>query len=254
MLASMAQQQVEDNIGWINSSDDDDEDPSTDGVPSRVSTSSVEKATGVLTGETITHSSPDSERAPPRVPSALKPPSAMLSGRPALKKSTSSRKVTSSANGLFKQQSKYLKSSRSLVIINEEEEEEEGNRCLQSVSVAHDTVHDKLIQFRYLCGVPINEPNVQLFMVSLIMINAMMMGIATFDWVRENPNIDDAFEICDTVFLVIFTIELGMQFAFFGFGILLDGWLVFDLIIITLSWSFSSSFGPFFSLVRVSKS
>jgi hypothetical protein len=41
-------------------------------------------------------------------------------------------------------------------------------------------------------------------------------------------------------FLIIFTIELGMQFAFYGWRIILDGWLVFDLIIITLSWTFSS--------------
>jgi hypothetical protein len=223
----MAQQQqdsvVEDNIGWENSSDEDDDGQSSTRA----------------TAETTNRDSQNSEQAPP----TQRPGMLMIS----MQKSASSRKVSNPGSQQFKQQSKYLKSSRNLVIINEEEEEEEEEnslsgslRFLQSACVAYDTAHDKVHQFRHLCGYLINAPNVQLFMVSLIMINAMMMGIATFDWVRENPNIDDAFEICDTVFLVIFTIELGMQFAFFGFGILLDGWLVFDLIIITLSWSFSS--------------
>ena len=34
--------------------------------------------------------------------------------------------------------------------------------------------------------------------------------------------------------------ELGLQFIYHGLRLLLDGWLVFDLIIIVTSWSFAS--------------
>jgi len=52
--------------------------------------------------------------------------------------------------------------------------------------------------------------------------------------------LDYAFETTDKVFLIIFTVELGLQFIYHGFQLLLNGWLVFDLIIILTSWSFSS--------------
>lgn len=40
------------------------------------------------------------------------------------------------------------------------------------------------------------------------------MGIATFDFVTENKSVDQAFETTDKVFLIIFTVELCMQFVF----------------------------------------
>jgi len=64
------------------------------------------------------------------------------------------------------------------------------------------------------------------------------MGIGTFDFVTENPEVEQAFETTDQVFLIIFTVELCMQFVFHGWRLLLDGWLVFDLIVIVMSWSF----------------
>ena len=67
-----------------------------------------------------------------------------------------------------------------------------------------------------------------------------MMGIATFDFVSENPQVDNVFEKTDTVFLIIFTIELGMQLMYHGWLLFKDGWLVFDFIIVVSSWSFAS--------------
>jgi hypothetical protein len=93
--------------------------------------------------------------------------------------------------------------------------------------------------FRYWCGTIINDDRVQFFIVSLIAINAIMMGIGTFEFVTENPNVDRAFEMIDQIFLIIFTIELAMQAIYHSWKMLLDGWLVFDLVIIVTSWSFS---------------
>ena len=97
---------------------------------------------------------------------------------------------------------------------------------------------DVVNQLRYRCGAIVNNENVQFFIVILIAINAVMMGVGTFDFVTENPSVDQAFETTDKVFLIIFTIELCMQFIFHGWRLLLDGWLVFDLIVIAMSWSF----------------
>jgi len=97
---------------------------------------------------------------------------------------------------------------------------------------------DMINQLRYRCGAVVNDEYVQFFIVVLISINAIMMGIATFDFVEEDPEVLHAFDVTDTVFLVIFTIELGMQFIFHGWRLLLDGWLVFDLVVVSVSWLF----------------
>jgi hypothetical protein len=102
-------------------------------------------------------------------------------------------------------------------------------------------VMDVINQLRYRCGSIVNNENVQFFIVLLIAINAIMMGVGTFDFVTENDEVDYIFEQIDRTFLVIFTIELGMQFIFHGWRLLLDGWLVFDLIVIAMSWSFSQA-------------
>mmetsp|Transcript_29228 Transcript_29228/g.40897 ORF Transcript_29228/g.40897 Transcript_29228/m.40897 type:complete len:268 (-) Transcript_29228:105-908(-) len=66
------------------------------------------------------------------------------------------------------------------------------------------------------------------------------MGLATFDFVRDDPDIDRTFNAVDKGFLVVFTIELLMQFIYHGLYLLKDGWLVFDLVIIVASWSLDS--------------
>lgn len=99
--------------------------------------------------------------------------------------------------------------------------------------------HHNLQDLRQRCGKLVNDTRVQLFIVALIAVNAIMMGIATFDFVKDNDRVENTFEWVDFVFLLIFTIELAMQFFYYGWKLLLDGWLVFDLVIIVTSWSFS---------------
>ena len=98
-----------------------------------------------------------------------------------------------------------------------------------------------LKKFRLVTGRIVNDDRVQLLIVIMISVNAIMMGLATFDFVSQNPAVDAAFEKTDQAFLIIFTIELGMQFIYHGFRLFLDGWLVFDFIIILLSWTFASA-------------
>ncbi|KAL7570223.1 hypothetical protein ACA910_020649 [Epithemia clementina (nom. ined.)] len=99
---------------------------------------------------------------------------------------------------------------------------------------------DQINKVRKLAGKFVNNKNVQLFIVALIGINGIMMGIGTFDFIRENEVADNAFETVDQIFLVIFTVELGLQLVYHGWRVFLDGWLTFDFIIVTVSWSFAS--------------
>ena len=98
-----------------------------------------------------------------------------------------------------------------------------------------------LNQARLICGKFVNNDRVQLIVVLLIGINAIMMGIATFDFVSDTPAIDEKFEICDKIFLYIFTVELCLQFLYHGLRLFLDGWLMFDFAIIVMSWAFSEA-------------
>ena len=95
-------------------------------------------------------------------------------------------------------------------------------------------------KLRTLCGSIVNHPHVQLAMVALISVNALMMGISTFDFVTENPSVNDAFELVDRIFLILFTIELCLHLIHLGLKLFSDGWLVFDFFIILVSWSFAT--------------
>lgn len=98
----------------------------------------------------------------------------------------------------------------------------------------------KVMAVRNWCGSVVTNPYFQLFIVALICINGIMMGIATYSFVRDNPKINSIFETVDLVFLIIFTIELAMQIAFLLFRLFLDGWLVFDFLVVVLSWFFAN--------------
>lgn len=101
-------------------------------------------------------------------------------------------------------------------------------------------VLDHYNQFRYNCGMFVNNSSIQYLVIFLISINAIMMGIGTFDFVTENQSVQATFELVDQIFLILFTIELGLQFIYHGWRLILDGWLLFDLVIIVTSWCFSS--------------
>jgi hypothetical protein len=97
-----------------------------------------------------------------------------------------------------------------------------------------------LLAIREAAGKLVNHAHFQVFIIILILINAIMMGIGTFDFVQNNPSTSEAFEATDKAFLIAFTIELAMQFIYRDFGLFTDGWLVFDFVIVVMSWSLES--------------
>jgi len=98
----------------------------------------------------------------------------------------------------------------------------------------------------------------QIFIMILIIINALTMGLATYPLVRFNPHAQYIFDQIDLVFLIIFTIELGLHFIYYGIYLFCDGWLVFDFAIVMSSWFIGTlkiirSFRIFRSLRLVSR-
>jgi len=76
------------------------------------------------------------------------------------------------------------------------------------------------------------------FILGLIIINSIMMGIATFPFVKDDDDLSYKFDLVDQIFLIIFTIESAMQLLYFGLrGFFRDGFRVFDLLIVILSWA-----------------
>ena len=93
--------------------------------------------------------------------------------------------------------------------------------------------------FRIWCGDFVNSKSAQVFIMSLIIINSLMMAVGTFDFVKDNPSVVDIFDICDTVFLSIYTFESLLQLIFHGLQIYNDEWATFDLLLVISSWVFA---------------
>jgi len=96
---------------------------------------------------------------------------------------------------------------------------------------------DDIRRLRDRCGNFVNNKHVETAVLVLIVLNAIMMGIGTFDFVTENQKVFNTFEIIDSAFLYIFTAELLLQFIYHGFYIFTNPWLVFDFIIIVTSFT-----------------
>jgi hypothetical protein len=95
----------------------------------------------------------------------------------------------------------------------------------------------RINDFRVQMGYIVNDDKVQGFILALIVINAIMMGVATFHFVKDNPDVSAKFELIDLVFLIVFTIEATMQLTYHGWALFKDAWLVFDLTVVALSWA-----------------
>lgn len=107
-------------------------------------------------------------------------------------------------------------------------------------------------RFRLWCGRTVNSDIVQIGMIGLIVLNAIFMGVATFDFVTNDPATEQLFSNIDRGFLVVYTIELIMQIIYFGWRLIQDAWLVFDLIVVVASWGIdlNSELGNQFQIIR----
>lgn len=90
---------------------------------------------------------------------------------------------------------------------------------------------------RQFSGKLVTNYYVQMSVIFLIVLNAIFMGIGTFDFIMDDPDMESLFERIDKAFLIIFTIELGFQIIYNGVRIFLDGWLFFDFAVVMISWA-----------------
>ena len=95
-------------------------------------------------------------------------------------------------------------------------------------------------KFQEFCGALVNHPYTQSFVVLLIIINAGLSGVASTDYVTNNPVITQKFADTDTAFLAFFTLELSLQLIYLGHRLFLDSWLLFDFVIISSSWALTN--------------
>lgn len=95
--------------------------------------------------------------------------------------------------------------------------------------------------FRDKCGKFVNSFYIQTFMTFVLITNSLLMGIMTFDFVTQNSKLQWQLAQLDLAMLAAFTLEFALQVTYLGPHFLRDGWLVFDFIVITISWAFTNS-------------
>ena len=87
----------------------------------------------------------------------------------------------------------------------------------------------------------VSHPQVQAVLITLIIVNAVMMGLETSDYVREHYS--SYLQVADEVILGIFVIEIIALLLARGLAFFKDGWAVFDFIVIAIALVPAS--GPF---------
>jgi len=110
-----------------------------------------------------------------------------------------------------------------------------NNREIVSLRAAmkHDSLRDVVKRF-------MKQPVVEKTFLALILINSIMMGIGTFDFICDNNAATEAFFYIDLIFLVIFTVEVGLAIFHMRCNAFTDPWVVFDFLVIGLSWTLLS--------------
>lgn len=82
----------------------------------------------------------------------------------------------------------------------------------------------------------INDRIFKKAVIALILIDSIMMGVATFDFVTESETLERVFGILNMTFLSLFTIELFLRILHHRKEFVSSGWIIFDLVVIGCSW------------------
>lgn len=96
-------------------------------------------------------------------------------------------------------------------------------------------------KIRDWCGWFVNCNAIQTIMTILILSNALLLGILTFENVLENEPLTQGLEALDLAILSAFTAEFLCQLIYLGFSLVQNNWLIFDCIVVSFSWIFLDS-------------
>ena len=104
------------------------------------------------------------------------------------------------------------------------------------------------MSFKQKCFNTSEDARFQNFILLLIVLNAVMIGIDTFEL---NTGLKTAIDIADTIVLYIFIVELLIRLVAHGSKFFNDGWNNFDFVIIIISLAPSSGAFNVFRVFRV---
>lgn len=104
-------------------------------------------------------------------------------------------------------------------------------------AVDPNSFYGKFQQSRRIVGRLVNNEYVQLAIIFLIVLNGILLGFDTTDMVQNDKNAQYIVDTIDLVFLSIFTLEIAMQIYYYAFSLFRDAWLVFDLVVVVISWA-----------------
>ena len=104
------------------------------------------------------------------------------------------------------------------------------------------------MSFKQKCFNTSEDTRFQNFILLLIVLNAVMIGIDTFEL---NTGLKTAIDIADTIVLYIFIVELLIRLVAHGSKFFNDGWNNFDFVIIIISLAPSSGAFNVFRVFRV---
>lgn len=100
-----------------------------------------------------------------------------------------------------------------------------------------DEATEELSWLRRKCRDIIDDSRTNTVILLLIALSAIMIGTQSLPVIKQNPDLERAFEIVDLTVLIVFTIESMVHFIFLGFRrFFKDRWLVFDFTIVVVSW------------------
>lgn len=128
----------------------------------------------------------------------------------------------------------HAKSSRFRQIINQPSHRNNGNN-----GDGDDHSYDlrDINIYRRKVGEIIHDERFDVFILILIAINSALYGIATFPSIKQNADLISDFEKVDLAILIVFTVESCMNIFYEGKRFVRDGWLIFDLLIVIISWA-----------------
>ena len=123
--------------------------------------------------------------------------------------------------------------------IDEESDDYNSSVCEERINPTEEPIPEGWALIQQKSTDIVENNNFQLFIVFLIAVNSVFLGLGTFTFVEESETTSAVFEDIDFAFLVIFTVELSLQFLSKRFELFRDSWLTFDFLIVVFSWAFS---------------
>lgn len=112
----------------------------------------------------------------------------------------------------------------------------EHERRKHRIRNAPDSWHGFLGWLHVNCTDIVENQRWHVFVLACICINSIMLGLITFPVIKDDPALSRIFNIADMTFLVIFTIDIAMQLFSMGERYFKNGWCLFDLLVVLISW------------------